>query len=157
MTLYGFKALKENIKNIDHVDISNHKVNEIDFLKNNGIKYTIRAQSFFNNFKGINHQFVVSYTIKQKNNDLQSFLSKVNLDKKIIFVIVDSIMDPHNFGAILRTCEAFNVDGVIYKKDNQVQITDVVSKTSQGAADRLNLFRVTNLSNAIQILKENKF
>ncbi|MDE7433881.1 MAG: 23S rRNA (guanosine(2251)-2'-O)-methyltransferase RlmB, partial [Mycoplasmoidaceae bacterium] len=81
-----------------------------------------------------------------------------NKDKKqMLFLIVDSIEDPQNFGAILRTADGFGVDGVIYKKNNQVQINDLVAKTSMGAINTLNLFKVTNLVNEINLLKENGF
>lgn len=75
----------------------------------------------------------------------------------MLVLIVDSLNDPQNFGAILRTCDTFGVDAVIYKNSNQVQINDFVLKTSMGDALNLNLFKVVNLSNAIETLKQNGF
>jgi 23S rRNA (guanosine2251-2'-O)-methyltransferase len=72
-------------------------------------------------------------------------------------VILDSLQDPFNFGSIIRTCESFNVDAIVYKKDNQVQINDFVKKTSQGAINNIRMFKVVNLSNEIEFLKQNKF
>jgi 23S rRNA (guanosine2251-2'-O)-methyltransferase len=71
--------------------------------------------------------------------------------------MIDSIQDPQNFGSILRTCDAFGVKTVIYKKDNQVQVNDFVIKTSMGAISNLNLIRVTNLSNALNQLKKSGY
>ena len=71
--------------------------------------------------------------------------------------MLDSIQDPHNFGAILRTCDAFGVDAVVYKDDNQTQINDFVIKTSMGAINNLNLFKVTNFARAIELLKKSGY
>ncbi|GHU47580.1 hypothetical protein FACS1894218_2290 [Bacilli bacterium] len=79
------------------------------------------------------------------------------MNKKLspdIIVMIDSIQDPQNFGSILRTCDAFGVKTVIYKKDNQVQVNDFVIKSSMGAISNLNLIRITNLSNALNALKK---
>jgi len=71
-----------------------------------------------------------------------------------LFLIIDSIEDPQNFGAILRTCDAFKVDGIIYKKDHQVQVNEFVVKSSLGAINNLKMFKVPNLINAISLLKK---
>lgn len=68
-------------------------------------------------------------------------------------VILDHIEDPHNFGAIIRTCEAAGVDAIIIPKDRQVQINSTVMKTSAGTLDDMNIVLVSNLVNAIEKLK----
>lgn len=73
------------------------------------------------------------------------------------FLILDSLEDPHNFGSILRTADASGVDGVIIPKHRAVGITPVVTKTSTGAVEYIPIARVTNLSQAIQTLKEENF
>lgn len=72
-------------------------------------------------------------------------------------VILDHIEDPHNLGAIVRTCEAAGVDGIILPKDRQVQVNSTVMKTSAGALVNMNLTVVTNLSTTIKKLKDNGF
>lgn len=158
MKLYGYKALKENLENVESVILTNNKNEAIELLKKNKIPYTIKPVSYFNtNFKNINHQFIVSTAKSKTSLNFDDYINSLSKKDKAIVVILDSILDPHNFGAILRTCEAFNVDAVIYKKDNQAQITDTVSKISQGAVNRLNMFKTTNLINSIETLKKNKF
>ena len=71
--------------------------------------------------------------------------------------MLDSFQDPHNFGAILRTCDALGIDAVIYKDDNQAQINDFVIKTSMGAVNNLNLFKVTNFARTIELLKKSGY
>ena len=77
-------------------------------------------------------------------------------DKNFV-VILDHIEDPHNFGAIIRTCEAAGVDGIIYPKDRAVDITPTVVKTSVGCVFDVNLSKVVNLSRVIDDLKDNGF
>lgn len=73
------------------------------------------------------------------------------------YLILDSLEDPHNFGSILRTADASGVDGIIIPKHRAVGITPVVVKTSTGAVEHVPTARVTNLSQAVQQLKEQGF
>lgn len=72
-------------------------------------------------------------------------------------VILDHIEDPHNFGAIIRTCEAAGVDAIIIPRDRQVQINSTVMKTSVGTLDSVNIVSVVNIVNTIKTLKDNGF
>ncbi|GMO15999.1 MAG: 23S rRNA (guanosine(2251)-2'-O)-methyltransferase RlmB [Mycoplasmoidaceae bacterium] len=155
MILFGKKSLIENINNVEKVELSSSRLELVNLLKENKIPYSIKPDSYFNKFENINHQKVVSYTKPTKHLNILDFL-KTDKEKSI-FVVLDSIMDPGNFGAILRTCESFGVDGIVYKKDNQAQINETVSKTSQGAVNRLNMFRVTNLSQTLELLKKSGY
>ena len=74
-----------------------------------------------------------------------------------VVVILDHLEDPHNLGAIIRTCEAAGIRSVILPKDRQVQINATVMKTSVGTLDNMNMISVTNLVNTINKLKENGF
>lgn len=162
--LFGKKPLLDLIntnKNvISLVHLTPNAKELISLLKRENINFKVHHDhKFFNKFdQKLNHQFVISDIIDENNyeNNLSSFLMK-NKNKNLLILVVDSIQDPHNFGAILRSAEAFNVDGVIFKNSHQVLINDFVFKTSLGAARKLNLFKVSNLSNAIKLLKEHKF
>ena len=72
-------------------------------------------------------------------------------------VILDHLEDPHNLGAIIRTCEAAGVKSIIIPKDRQVQVNATVMKTSVGTLDNVNVIEVSNLVNAIDKLKKNGF
>ena len=75
----------------------------------------------------------------------------------IFVVLVDHLEDPHNLGAIIRTCEAAGVDAIVMPKDRQVQINSTVMKTSVGTLDNMDIVSVSNLVNAIDTLKQNGF
>ena len=69
-------------------------------------------------------------------------------------LILDSIQDPRNLGACLRSALAFEFDAVIINKDGSSPINEYVFKTSVGAILNLNIFYVTNLSRSINTLKD---
>jgi len=50
-----------------------------------------------------------------------------------LILVLDSIQDPHNVGAILRTAESVGVDGIIITERNSASINETVEKTSAGA------------------------
>lgn len=70
-------------------------------------------------------------------------------------VLLDGIEDPHNFGAIIRSCECAGVDGIIIPKNRAVQVNETVIRTSTGAITNMKIAKVTNLKDAIDTLKSN--
>lgn len=82
------------------------------------------------------------------------------IDRKEEFesiVLLDHIEDPHNMGAILRSCEALGVSAVIYPKDRQATLNPTVIKTSAGAIYHLTLVQVTNTTQAATKLRDNGY
>ena len=110
----------------------------------------------FNNH--VNHQ---GYVIELKpTNSFLNIISWDQLAKKTgdlqklsIILVLDEITDMQNFGAILRTAYACDVDAVIFKKDHQAQINDYIVKTSMGFIHKIPLLPVVNLVNAIKKLQ----
>ena len=72
-------------------------------------------------------------------------------------VMLDSIEDPHNFGAIIRTSEALGVDAIIIPNDRCCNINSTVVKTSAGAIYDMPIVRVNNLSSALNKLKKSNY
>lgn len=69
-------------------------------------------------------------------------------------VMLDSLEDPHNFGAIIRTCECAGVDYIIIPSHRSVSVNSTVYKTSSGAISNVKIIEVSNLANTIKTLKE---
>ena len=63
-----------------------------------------------------------------------------------LYLILDNLEDPHNFGSIMRTADASGVDRIIIPKHRAVGITPIVVKTSTGAVEHIPVARVTNLT-----------
>lgn len=128
--------------------------------KQNNIKIEMHSLKWFQvqiqkNFK---HQGVVALVdIQNITISIEQLLAKVKDKPKSLIVVLDGIKDPGNFGAILRTCLAANVDGVIFKNDNQAPINSYVIKSSMGALFYLNLVKVSNLRYAVDKFKKAGF
>lgn len=71
-----------------------------------------------------------------------------------LFVICDHIQDAHNFGAILRCCEGAAATAVVVESRQQAAVTPHVARSSAGAVNYLNLFRVDELADLLQSLKD---
>ena len=105
------------------------------------------------------HQGIMAEIKPYEYYDLESLisLSKKKSDRTPIIVLLDGINDPQNFGAILRSCDVFDVTGIVISKHNQVPLNSTVNKTSAGAINYVPVSLVTNLNQAINRLKENGF
>ena len=104
-----------------------------------------------------NAQGVAAKKSHQKYFSLQEILHSTKDKTYPLLLLLDSIQDTHNLGAILRTAECAGVDGVIITKYNSAPINETVVKTSAGATEHLKICLVDNLVNAMKELKQNKF
>ncbi|MDR2658912.1 MAG: 23S rRNA (guanosine(2251)-2'-O)-methyltransferase RlmB [Spirochaetaceae bacterium] len=100
----------------------------------------------------------------QLENDGQSpeftfdyFLESLDDKKDVLAVILDEITDPHNFGAILRSCDQFNIDIVITRERRNAKNAGIIAKTSAGASAWVPSVCVANLPRAVEQLKEASF
>ncbi len=96
-----------------------------------------------------NHQGIIVDVGEYKYADIDDIICNNGL-----IVMLDHIEDTHNFGAIIRTCEAAGVDGIIIPKDRSVSVNSTVMKTSSGAAVNMKICMVTNLNQTINYLKD---
>ena len=87
---------------------------------------------------------------------LEESLSKKTQGREI-YLILDGLEDPHNFGAILRSADAFGVKGVIIPKNRSVSVTEVVAHVSTGAIEYVDIIMVNNLNQALIKLKDNGY
>ena len=146
MLVYGKNTLHElDKKSIKKVYISRKEY--IDFLHENKIKYEIVENDIINKMVKGNHQGVVIDVFDYEYYDIKDVEGN-------LVVILDHLSDPHNFGAIIRTCECAGVKCIIIPKDRSVLVNDTVYKTSAGAINNIKIIMVSNLVNAINTLKD---
>ncbi len=98
------------------------------------------------------HQGYIAEAVDFKYTPLQELLASAT--EKPFFVLLDGIEDPHNFGAIIRSCECAGVDGIIIPKNRACTVNDTVVRTSTGAISNMKISMVTNLKEAIAALKD---
>ncbi len=156
MRVYGKNVAKEILqkpKTIKKAYIyENFNDNEIlEQLKKAGIPCQFLDKKSLDDIEEGNHQGIILEIDDYK----YTFLDEL-LDRDII-IILDHLEDPHNFGAIIRTCEAAGINSIIIPKDRSVKVNATVMKTSAGTLENVDICMVSNIVNAIKTLKDNGF
>lgn len=130
----------------------------IEKLKNSKIKISYKNSHFLDEICKTNkHQGIVGIIQNYTYHTLNDLIEDGKLLKKPVILMLDGIEDPHNFGAIIRTCEALGVNGIIIGKHNSCPLNSTVAKVSTGAIANIKIAEVTNLTQAIKTLKENNY
>ncbi|MGV6808170.1 MAG: 23S rRNA (guanosine(2251)-2'-O)-methyltransferase RlmB [bacterium] len=130
--------------------------------RDRGIAVGQEAKSFFNDLVeldgGGNHQGVAALTLASTDVYDESYLLRL-IDDKVdpVVLILDSITDPHNLGACLRSADAAGVAAVVVPKDGSTGITPVVSKVACGAAETVPFVVVTNLARTMKAMQQKGF
>ena len=104
-----------------------------------------------------NAQGVAAIKPAYKYYSLDEIINESKKSEHPLILVLDSIQDTHNVGAILRTAECSGVNGVIITKHNSAPINATVVKTSAGATEHIKITQVNNLAIAIDKLKDNGF
>ena len=154
MLVYGKNTLKElKTNDIRRVYINrNIQDKEIfEYMRENRIKYEIVDNNFLNKKVNGNHQGIVIEV-----NEYDYYGLEECFDEDFV-VVLDHLEDPHNFGAIIRTCEAAGINTVIIPKDRSVRVNETVMKTSSGALSRVKVVLVANINEALNKLKKENF
>ena len=164
--IVGRKPVLEAINSGDELEqiylLYGQKGNIIDAIrvaaKKRGIKINqIPLEKFRTLIQNTNAQGIAAIKPAYKFHSLEDIISEVKSSSDPLILILDSIQDTHNVGAILRTAECSGVNGIIVTKHNSAPINATVVKTSAGATEHVKIAQVNNLANTIKVLKENGF
>ncbi len=164
--IYGRKPVLEAIKSGKEIEqilipfgAKGNFYNDLRTLaKKNKIKLTELPQHKFQQLEHEkNTQGVIANIAEFNFSSVEEIVQSINEKKFPRLLLLDSIQDPQNLGAILRSAECFGVDGIIITTHQSSPITETVEKTSAGAINHLKIAKVTNLVQEIKYLKENKF
>ena len=153
MLVWGRNVFNEiDLKIIRKVYIDKVALNDYQqFLESNKIRYDIVDKKVLDDMAKKNHQGIVVDIYEYEYKELTDCLN----DEFV--VMLDHLEDPHNFGAIIRTCECAGIKHIIIPKDRSVRVNETVIKVSSGAISYVDIIMVSNLSNAINKLKDNNF
>lgn len=142
------------------------------YIKKGELKGPIRTIEKKAREKNIPLEFVDKSFIEKKaeGNAHQGVMAKIrgfsysNIDEMLIYarknkqdprlIILDEITDPHNLGAIIRSAEVAGFHGVIISKHRASEVNVTAIKSSAGAAFNIKIAKATNISKAIEYLKE---
>lgn len=104
---------------------------------------------------GAAHQGIIALAAEKEYCEIADILALASEKGEKPFVIVcDEINDPHNLGAIIRSADCLGAHGVIIPKRRAVGLSATVSKASAGALEEMLVAKATNISAAIDELKE---
>ena len=157
MLIYGKNVAKEKINSgekINKIFLSDkfHDNELFALIKKNNLKYTILNSKVMDNKVNGLHQGIIIEVDDVKTYDFD-FVKNIKKNNPVL-VMLDHLEDPHNFGAIIRTCEALGIDAIIIPNDRSVTINSTVVKTSAGAIYNMPIVRVSNLNATIDKLKD---
>ena len=155
--IYGKNPIREAIasKRLKLVYVSEGFSDSIflDLIKKNNVPIIKKTNQELSSMVDGVHQGLVGEAKPYEYSSLEEIIHIAKKQTNPIIVLLDGINDPHNLGAILRSCDVFGVSGVV-KKHHQVSLNSTVAKTSAGAINYVKVAQVSNLSNAINRLKE---
>lgn len=149
MYVYGKNVAKDINSKIEKVYVANN-FKDKEILRNIKAPIVYVDKNKLDKMVDGVHQGIVLKIADYEYKDI----NELNSD---IVVMLDHLEDPHNFGAIIRTCEAAGVKDIIIPKDRSVKVNSTVMKTSAGCLDRVNIYEVTNLVQTINYLKKNNY
>lgn len=154
------EALKNNItinKLMVQNNLSDNASNQIIKLaKDRGVRINFVSKDVLDKKTKNRHQGFVCETTDFCYARVEDIFARAkNLHEDPFIVVLDKIEDPHNFGAIIRTCECAGVHGIIIPEHRACAVNDTVVKTSAGATANMTIVRVGNLNRTIEHLKQN--
>lgn len=158
MYIYGKNVVRDTLKQnkkIKKIFIYNNfkEIDIIEDLKKLNIKFNFLEKYELDKIVNGNHQGIILEVEDFKYGSLND-IDKV---ENPLIVMLDHIEDPHNFGAIIRTCEAAGVDAIILPSYRACEVNSTVIKVSTGAINNINIIRVPNLNQTINTLKNDGF
>ena len=154
MLICGKNVLKETpINKIHKVYIKeNFKDNTVlTYIKENKIRYEIVPEFRLNKMTKERHQGIIL------DVDDYEYYKLEDAYQDDFVVLLDHLEDPHNLGAIIRTCECAGIKSIIIPKERSVRVNDTVMKTSAGAINNVKIILVYNLNDALKKLQKNLF
>lgn len=156
MYIYGKNVAKEFIKGEKPIfkAILSKNFKEEDILKSLQKKQILIEWKDKREMDEIsfNHQGIILQVPDYKYVSLDEIKENTSF-----IVLLDHLEDPHNLGAIIRTCEAAGVEYIIIPKNRSIEINSTVMKTSAGALENMKIVQVTNLVQTMKHLKKQGF
>lgn len=162
MIVEGINVVKELLNSyakIDKIVVENGNNKDIlqilDLANKRGLFVQVVEKRDLERIAKGKTQGVIAFVPNFKYAEIRDiFLEAERKGEKPFIVILDGIEDPHNLGAIVRTCECAGVHGVIIPENRACEVNATVYKTSAGAVTNMKICRVVNLTRTIEELKQ---
>ncbi len=156
--MYGKNVVKQILQDSDRIrqiwiSSDDRAILEMARKRNVPVKKTDR-RTLTKMTESDRHQGVVAEIEPYKTYTVKELTDSVPKGEHGLIIMLDELEDPHNLGAILRTADAVQATGVIFKKTHSVGLTASVAKVSAGAIDTVKCAAVTNLSRTLEELQK---
>lgn len=164
--IFGRKPVLEALKSKADIDqiyiqygLQGSIVDHIKQLaKRNNVKLSqISPQKFNQLTEDKNTQGIIAVKNEFNYSQIDEILIDAEKSEFPLLLLLDSIQDPHNLGAIIRTAECAGVNGIIITTKNSASVNNTVEKTSAGATSHIKITQANNLVNTIEILKQSGY
>ena len=163
--IFGINPILENLKStperIQQVylpvgDLKDKKALIYSLARQHNIKVNRIPHSKFSFFVGdVSHQGVIGIVSPYTYQSLESLVATWRRTKeKALFLILDGVEDPRNFGAMVRSAHTAGIHGVIVAKHRSAPINEAAFKASAGAFAHTPVCRVTNIASTLETLKK---
>lgn len=161
-TIYGVNPVKEALRaKRRFVSLQIQKGREtalreiIEQARQLSIKIEFLDSHYFDRNLPSGHQGVSAKVVDSRNSTVEDLLKFAQeAGQPPFFLILDSVQDPRNFGALLRVADCAGVHGVIYQRMRSTSFTATASKASAGAIEHVNLIETANIKNIMTKLIE---
>lgn len=154
--LYGKQPILMRIQQnqrIEHLYIQEGAKAMLDVARQHRINYTIVSKKQLDQMSDFqNHQGVIGEIKPYATVSLDVLLQRKQ--EHGLIIMLDGITDPHNMGAIIRSCDGVNADGIIIKKHGSSKLTSTVAKVASGGLENIPVAVVSNLSQTLVALKK---
>ena len=160
----GLRAIEETIQSgrkdaVLYVSSTNKRLTNIIALarKKNVEVIHVSERDLSAKAGGQSHRgAVIELPSPRKTGGIREYIQNLQSETALV-VVLDGITDPHNFGAIIRSADQFNADCVIISERRAAPVTPVVVAASAGASNYVRILQVSNLTRALNDLKEAGF
>ena len=170
--IYGIHAvdslLRNNPKSIQRLWVQQGRDDKrissvVELAQNQGVPIAREPRKDLDELVNARHQGVVAETLDEPVHGdvgaanlwseaaLLHFVEQAT--EPCLLLVLDSVTDPHNLGACLRSADAAGVQAVVVPKDKSADLSPTVRKVACGAAEVVPFVRVTNLSRTMDALK----
>ena len=160
--IYGLNPVLEALRSGREVKVvflslaRRDKVSEIEGeISSRGIKINREENLFFDSKFAKGHQGIAALVAPRGYSDFDELLETPSRNNEMpLFLLLDGVEDPRNFGAVLRVADAGGVHGVVIQAYRSASLSPEAVKASAGASEHIPIAMVPNIKNAIRDMKE---
>ena len=158
------EALKNSARKIERVFLTEDAQRKLN-RENQNLNLFKKINVFYKSKKELDnmcgrdetaHQGLVAEVEQLEEITLKEFIIE-NKKNNLNLIALEDVTDPRNIGSIIRSCVAFNIDGIVVKERSFPSKSKLLYKSASGGVEHLKIFKVSNIGTTLKYLKNNNF